>query len=322
MPPTRAAPVPPSAIDMNRVLSTYLFSGQRLTLALLAEIEQALLEDLPAAAPPGVRGKEVRPGVEIFCTRHHFDYRAIEVVREIRDWFADRKLRLHSLHAPTSRDSSAVRESAAPISIADLERTRRLDAVDEIKRAIDVAETIPFRILVLHFGGREAMDERRRDAAFSSLEHLTIFAKQRGVTIALENTPGDLATPGSLRHFIEDTRLHDLRLCFDAGHAHMGDGVVESFDIMRDYVITAHIHDNHGERDEHLFPGEGTINWEAACDAMQRAPAAPDGLPMVLEIKEPVMTPGVAANLSSLVLLDRAADSFARLERTLGQRAA
>ena len=69
--------------------------------------------------------------------------------------------------------------------------------------------------------------QRHFDAAFNSLEHLHIFAKQRGVTIALENTPGELATPANLRQFIADTRLTDLRLCFDIGHAHLGDGVAK-----------------------------------------------------------------------------------------------
>ena len=101
---------------------------------------------------------------------------------------------------------------------------------------------------------RDAADPRRFDAAFSSLEHLRIFAKQRGVTIALENTPGELATPANLRQFITDTRLTDLRLCFDIGHAHLGDGVLPSLETMRELVVTAHIHDNHGDKDEHLPP--------------------------------------------------------------------
>ena len=33
---------------------------------------------------------------------------------------------------------------------------------------------------------------------------------------------------------------------------------------MRDRVVTTHIHDNHGEKDEHLLPFEGTIDWDAA----------------------------------------------------------
>src|SRR3989449_4714930 len=110
------------------------------------------------------------------------------------------------------------------------------------------------------------MDPRKWDAAFNSLEHLMLFAKHRGVTIALENTPGGLATPANLRQFIAETRLHDLRLCFDTGHAHMEDGVGPGFETMRELVVTTHVHDNRGEKDEHLLPYEGTIDWDAAVD--------------------------------------------------------
>ena len=109
-----------------------------------------------------------------------------------------------------------------------------------------------------------------------------MFAKARGVTIALENTPDELGAPASLQHFITDTHLHDLKLCFDTGHAHIEEGVQASFDAMRERVVTTHIHDNHGDKDEHLLPFEGTIDWDAALAGFAGAPAE---LPFVFEIK-------------------------------------
>lgn len=254
---------------MQRVLSTYLFVGQKLSTALLAEMEHAHI-----------------PFIEIFAVRTHLDYHSPQVVRELADWLDEHDLAVHSLHAPTSRDLAVARESGVPISISDVERVRRLDAVDEIKRALEVAESIPFRYLVQHLGAsREDADPRRYDAAFNSLEHLVVFAKQRGVTIALENTPGELASPPNLRHFVHDTRL-DVRLCFDTGHAHMESGVEHEYETMRDLVVTAHIHDNHGERDDHLLPYQGSIDWSAALKALSVAPAVHGPLPLVMELKE------------------------------------
>lgn len=287
---------------MLRVLSTYLFTGQKMTVGILAEIERA-----------GI------PAVELFCARPHFDYRSAEVVRELKEWFVEHQLKVHSVHSPTSRDHSAGRESTAPIAIAELERVRRLDAVDEVKRALEVAEQIPFRYLVQHLGGREAMDERRRDAAFSSLEHLVVFAKQRGVTIALENTPGDLATPANLRHFIEDTRLHDLRLCFDTGHAHMEEGVERSYETMREQVVTTHVHDNHGEKDEHLLPFAGSIDWDAAMKGFAHAPAAERGLPIVLELKDAAVGGVHEHNIAAV--LNQVQEAFEKLEQSVTAKA-
>jgi sugar phosphate isomerase/epimerase len=130
--------------------------------------------------------------------------------------------------------------------------------------------------------GHQSTDPRKLDAAFTSLETLSMFAKARGVTIALENTTDELGSPSSLQHFIADTHLHDLKLCFDSGHAHLEDGVTASFDAMRDRIVTTHIHDNHGEKDEHLLPFEGTLDWDSALAAFARM--APP-LPMVFELK-------------------------------------
>ncbi len=273
-----------------RVLSTYVFRNHRLTMALLAEIEHAGFTH-----------------VELFCARSHFDYRSPQAVRELAEWLAEHKLRVHSLHSPTSRELGATRENAIPISLSDLERVRRLDAVDEVKRVIEIADLIPYRFLVQHLGeSREAMQPWRQEAAMNSLEHLCVYAKQRHVTIALENTPGEFSSPANLRTFIADTHLRDLRLCFDAGHAHLEEGVAASFEAMRDLAVTTHLHDNHGERDEHLFPFEGNIDWSAALAAFRTAPEA---LPLVLEIREQ------AANSMPL---EKAAAVFARLERAAG----
>jgi len=283
---------------MQRVLSTYLFLNHRLTATLLEEISRAGF-----------------PQIEIFCSRYHFDYSSPQRARELGDWLEAHQLALHSLHAPTDRDTGPMRDSGLPVSISDPERVRRLDSVDEVKRALDVAETVPFRYLVQHIcSSHDAMDARRWDAAFSSLEHLIVFAKQRGVTVVLENTPHEMATPPSLRRFIEETRLHDLRLCFDVGHAHIQDGVAAGIESMGDLVVTTHVHDNHGESDEHLLPFEGTVDWNAAAKLLSR------GLPAVLELKEHLADVHAAEPAPALDALRAAHQALDRLENMLAAK--
>src|SRR5260370_30403060 len=277
---------------MTRTLSTYLFIKRKLTPALLADI-----------------ARHGMTAVEIFCARAHFNYHSPDIVHELAGAQRDYNLKLHALPAPAEGEFNPMHERSGPLSICDPERVRRLEAVDEIKRALDVAEFMPFRYLVQHMGGsRDTADERRFDAAFSSLEHLHIFAKERGVTLALENTPGELATPAHLRQFIIDTRLTDLRLCFDIGHAHIGDGVLASLEPMREFLATSHIHDNHGIKDEHLLPYEGTIEWQSAL------PALPPELPLVFELKE---KPAYADPAPSSNALSAARSVFDRLDLAL-----
>jgi sugar phosphate isomerase/epimerase len=258
---------------MQRILSTYLFVSKRLTRELLAQVHAAGFE-----------------AVEIFATRSHFDYAAKAEVQAIRQALADNHLQLNSLHAPTSRDLSVNREGGIPLSVTEVERVRRIEAMDELKRVIDVAEDLAFPRMILHMGGsREAADPRKRDAAFSTLEHLSLHAHHAGVTICLENTGSEMGDPAYLRSFIHETRLTALRVNFDVGHAHMTEGpeeerIAKSFELLRELVASVHIHDNHGDKDEHLPPYDGTIDWPAALKILRSAPA--DDLPFTLELKE------------------------------------
>lgn len=273
---------------MQRLLSSYMFISRKLTRELLAQI-----------AGIGVQG------IEIFCSRAHFDYTSKAEIRYVAQALADLHVTLVSLHAPTSRDLSATREGGQPLSISEVERVRRIEAMDEFKRAIDVAEELPFARMICHMGGsRETPDERKRDAAFSTLEHLILHARHVGVTICLENTPSEMGDPAYLRSFVDQTRLAGLRFNFDIGHAHIADGPQEeklerAFAPMRELVASAHVHDNHGEKDEHLPPYDGTIDWPAAVKLLKTAPNG--HLPLVLELKEKTGpdAPGTAEQLEA-----------------------
>src|SRR5262249_53733876 len=153
------------------------------------------------------------PAVEIFFARQHLDYRNRSQIAELGHWFRDADLKLHSIHSPMYTDEIWGRSRPhARITITEPVKSKRLPMVDEIKRALDIAETIPFRYMVQHLGvGGEEFDERKIDAAFSALEELILFGKHRGVEILLENIPNRLATAERLMYFIRTT---DLDLTF------------------------------------------------------------------------------------------------------------
>jgi sugar phosphate isomerase/epimerase len=159
--------------------------------------------------------------------------------------------------------------------------------------------------MIFHMGGtRETADARKRDAAFSSLEHLILHAKHVGVTICVENTTSEMGDPAYLRSFYDETRLTGLRFNFDIGHAYLADGpeqerVEKGFAPLRELVVGAHIHDNHGEKDEHLPPYDGKIEWESAIKILKTAPV--NNLPLLLELKEKTGpdAPGAEAQLAA-----------------------
>jgi len=230
-------------------------------------------------------------GVEIFCARSHFEYTVKPEIRATASALEAHHLQLVSLHAPNRRDLSAMRESGAPLSICEIERVRRVEAMDELKRVIDVADDLPYPRLILHMGGsRETADPRKRDAAFSSLEHLILHARHARVTVCVENTQSEMGSPDYLRAFVDETRLTGLRFNFDIGHAHLAEFPAEerlekSFSPLRQLVSSVHLHDNHGEKDEHLPPYDGSIHWPEAIKLLKSA-AQNGGLPLILELKQ------------------------------------
>src|SRR6185312_15280835 len=137
---------------MKHVLSTHLFVNHRLTSALLGKIQQAGIQ-----------------AVEIFCARQHLDYRDKAQIAELGHWFRDSGLKLHSLHSPMYTDEIWGRSGPhAVVTITEPVKTTRLGMVDEIKRAIEIAEVVPFRYLIQHMGvSGEAFDMRKVDAAFA-----------------------------------------------------------------------------------------------------------------------------------------------------------
>jgi sugar phosphate isomerase/epimerase len=251
---------------MLKAMSTYVFVKERLH--------------------PGLLDQLVRGGaqaIEIFAARQHLDYaNRKQHVREIAEWFSGSGVPLHSLHAPLYADYESGRAGAPPVNVAATDRAQRIEAMDEIKRALEVAEQIPFHFLIQHLGtSGESFDEKKFEAAMTSVEHLRAFAKPLGVRILLENIPNELATPDRLVELIRTAHFDDVGVCFDVGHAHIMGEVPQAFEILKEHIRSTHVHDNDKEKDTHLWPGQGSINWEEAWTLLRSAPHKP---PLLLEI--------------------------------------
>jgi sugar phosphate isomerase/epimerase len=255
---------------MKHFVSTHFFVNHRLTVAMLSRIQNAGLE-----------------AVEIFCARQHLDYTNKAQVAELGHWFRDSTLQLHSLHSPMYTDEIWGRSGPhSVVTITEPVKSQRLHCVDEIKRALEVAEVIPCRYLIQHMGvGGEEFDMRKFDAAFSALEELSIFAKQRGVEILLENIPNELSSAERLLQFEELTHI-GLNYVFDTGHANMHEGVATAFNLMKNRIRSTHVHDNNGQDDKHLWPTiqeGGTIDWKETMGLLR---GRENQYPLLLELKE------------------------------------
>jgi sugar phosphate isomerase/epimerase len=254
---------------MRKAISTLLYAKERL--------HSGLLDGL-------VRGGA--QAIEIFAARQHLDYaNRRQHVKEIADWFRNNNVPLNSLHAPMYDDYEMGRAGSPQLNIASLDRAERVRAMDEIKRALEIAEQIPFRFLIQHIGiSGDEFDERKMDAAMTSVEHLRAFAKPLGVRLLLENIPNELTTPEQLLSFLRTSHFDDVGFCFDFGHAHLAGDVARAFADMREHIYSTHVHDNSKDQDSHLWPGEGSIDWKQAIELLGSAPNVP---PLLLEVEVP-----------------------------------
>jgi sugar phosphate isomerase/epimerase len=250
---------------MLRAMSTYVYIKRRLH--------------------PGLLDTMVRGGaqaLELFAARGHFNYHEKEHVRELGNWFKSEKIEFHSMHSPIYM-SNDFKSGGQTVNIVDPDKRLRIEAMDEIKRAIEVAEYAPFRFLVQHIGKSDEYDDPRKfENALSAIEHLRAFARPLGVSLLLENIPNDLSTPERLKEIIRLLRYEDLGICFDAGHAHLMSSVHQAFAVLEDRIRSTHIHDNKRDKDSHLWPGDGTVDWEQTMQSLRTAPHAPA---MLLEIE-------------------------------------
>jgi len=263
---------------MLRVLSTHLFLNQRLHPGLLELAERSGAQ-----------------AVEIFAARQHFDYTSREHVTELASWFRSNALEAFSMHAPLYADREMGRGGAPAINVLHPEKARRIDAMDEIKRALEAAEQIPMRNLVVHLGERtDGWSQRTIEYALTALEHLGAFARPLGVRLLVENLLSEPTTPEHLILILEMGHLDNVGACLDLGHAHMTVGVADAITTLGNRIASVHVHDNHGIKDEHLWPGGGNIDWSATVKGL-KALATPPAT--VLEISqnvpdEPAALPG------------------------------
>lgn len=256
---------------MKRSISTRVFLLQRL--------HAGLLDTLVAGGAQSI---------ELFAARHHFDYADRNEVKELAKWFRSNDCRA-TLHQPifdgrSNGGADWSRYVSPTINLIDVEKSRRIDAMDEVKRALEAAEQIDIDSIVLHLGtASDTWSERTLDLSMTAIEHIKAFAHPLGVKTLIETLPNEVATPEHLMEILRVSHLDMVNVCLDVGHVnlHGMGGVAAAFQSLGQRVKEVHLHDNAGEKDEHAWPGQGSVDWVAVREGIAALKQPPTG---VLEI--------------------------------------
>jgi sugar phosphate isomerase/epimerase len=119
---------------MLKGISTQLFLEEELTVDRLKELQDAGFDR-----------------IEILAIPPHFDYRSKNKVQDLAAWLRDQGTFLYSIHTPFSADYQAL-QARQWFSVASVEQVHRQQAVDEVRRALELCEKVFCPFAVIHMG--------------------------------------------------------------------------------------------------------------------------------------------------------------------------
>ena len=167
---------------------------------------------------------------------------------------------LHSAGLNTTIHSPFMDLNPGALDPCIREVTRR-----RVQQVFQAAEHLKPKVITFHPGyddlryGGNRLDWLRNSIHFWN--EFVPQAKEAGCIIAIENIFEK--EPSTLRGLLEAIDEPCFRHCFDVGHWNMFcTGTLEEwFHELGPFIAESHIHDNNGQADEHLPPGEGQIDF-------------------------------------------------------------
>jgi sugar phosphate isomerase/epimerase len=213
-------------------------------------LDRDMLAKMKAAGVESVEISDYHPG---------FNYRDAAKFLLLGQALADLGLHLNSLHAH-------LKYLDPNCNLTVIGSNQRRHMLDSYRLAIDALQAMGGDILVTHDIDLPDPDDplhaRARAALLTNLKNIALYAEQQNVRITLENLGhGYYREPERLVTVIETLGQENVGLCIDTGHRNLSGSPAEALRTTGKHLFTVHIHDNDGERDEHLLPGRGNIDW-------------------------------------------------------------
>lgn len=164
------------------------------------------------------------------------------------------------------------------LNLASYRPEVRSVAVGRLLDAVEIAAELEADHLVIHpfASGTPDLDGKQHRYALDSLMTLCDVAERLDVTLVVENMTDRARSAESVERYVDliSKLPPPAGALLDLGHAWAsGWDIPTAVRRLGDRLGAVHIHDNHGEHDEHLPVGEGTIPWDDVFPALRTAPA-------------------------------------------------
>lgn len=176
--------------------------------------------------------------------------------------------------------------------------TNRAERLEKMKKCIKATALLGCKYFVIHpimpFGTAQNIEpEKTFQLNVEFFKALMPTAKENGVCICLENMPMKritISTPTQIAKIINKIDDPNFKMCLDTGHcAVFGINPGDEVRKFGNLVKVLHIHDNNGERDEHLFPLSGIIDWDDFVLALKETEF--DGVLSIETTPDPILNP-------------------------------
>jgi sugar phosphate isomerase/epimerase len=229
----------------------------RIGIATGACTERPILGVLDDVEASGLRG------LEFSTPLHHFAPWEPAQVDSVAKRLLDSPFVPISMHAPFG----------GRLDLSDTDPYQLKDCLHTILIAAQALARLGGRVLVAHATDvvRAGEDvQARLDRAVSSLRVLTQGCKKLGLTLAIESPLPHLVGghPDEFAWVLQRVGP-DARVCLDTGHTHLGGHWHRFIEIAGDRLVHVHAHDNRGQFDDHLVPGDGWIPWHEIRHSLQ-----------------------------------------------------
>jgi sugar phosphate isomerase/epimerase len=244
----------------------------RIGIATGACTERPILAVLDAIEASGLRG------LEFSTPPHHFAPWQPKEVEVVAGRLLNSPLVPVSMHAPFG----------GRLDLSDADEHRLQDTLQTVLTAASALARLGGSVLVAHptdivrYG--EDVQARLHRAA-NSLRVLTQGCKKLGLILAIESPLPHLVGghPDEFAWLLQHVGP-DARVCLDTGHTSLGGHWRRFVDIAGHRLVHVHAHDNRGQFDDHLPPGEGLVAWHDIKSTLQQVNY--DGW-IILELKCP-----------------------------------
>ncbi len=161
------------------------------------------------------------------------------------------------------------------MNLAGLNDSIRGEVIRQMKHYLTLASNY-VNLAVVHpgylspYGAQVPYEAYQTNLA--SLAEICDFAADFGILVAVENMPDFPKIfgkyPDEMQEMLGAVGSHNVGFTFDVGHANTVGLIDEFLDQLGDRISHVHIHDNMGEKDEHLPLGEGTVDWKSVMEKL------------------------------------------------------